>query len=84
VRDLIRANWLSTVREISADFGVSYGMCQAILIEDFNMGRISAKFVPCFLHQRAESARLYVVTVHWSFRQISLRMQTFSAIDLPR
>jgi hypothetical protein len=24
------------------------------------------------------------VTVHWSFRQISLRMQTFSAIDLPR
>jgi hypothetical protein len=45
VQELIHANRPFIVREISAEVGISYGMCQAILTEDLNMQHISVKFV---------------------------------------
>lgn len=53
--------WRLTVREISAEDGIPYGTCQAILTEDLNMWRISAKF----LHR--------VVTIEQKQQRLSLR-----------
>jgi hypothetical protein len=49
VQQLIRANSQLTVHEISAQTGIAYGMCQAILTEDLNMQRVSAKSDPFVL-----------------------------------
>jgi hypothetical protein len=46
VRQLIRANRQLTVHESSAEVGISYDTCQAILTDDLNTRRVSAKFVP--------------------------------------
>ena len=46
VQEMIRANRRLTIRELSVEVGVSYGTCQAILMQDLNMRRVAAKFVP--------------------------------------
>jgi hypothetical protein len=45
VRELICSSRTLKVCEISAEAGLSYGMCQAILIEDFNLRRFCMEFV---------------------------------------
>ena len=45
VCDLIFQNRSLTIREIAEDVGISFGSCQAILIEKLNMYRVAAKFV---------------------------------------
>jgi histone-lysine N-methyltransferase SETMAR len=50
------------VHEISAELGISYGTCQAILTEDLNMRRVSAKFVPRVLITEQKEHRLSVAT----------------------
>jgi len=49
VRELIWANRLLTIRELSVEVGLPYGTCQAILTQDLNMQRVAAKFVPRIL-----------------------------------
>ena len=60
-REIIRVNRRSTVREISAEVGMSYGTCQAILREDLNMRRVSAKFVPHVVTIEHKEHRMSVV-----------------------
>jgi len=43
---MIRSNRRLTIREISEILNISYGSVQNILTTDFNMRRVSAKFVP--------------------------------------
>jgi hypothetical protein len=37
------------IHELADTVGISYGVCQEILTENFNMRRIAAKFVPRLL-----------------------------------
>jgi hypothetical protein len=60
VRELIRANRQLTGREIPAEVGISYGTCQAILTEDLNMRRVSAKFVSRVLTFAHKEHRVFV------------------------
>jgi hypothetical protein len=50
------------VREISAEVGISFGMCQAILTEDLKMRRVSMKFVPSVLTFEQKEHCLSVAT----------------------
>jgi hypothetical protein len=38
-----------TIHELADTVGISYGVCQEILIENLNMRRIAAKFAPRLL-----------------------------------
>jgi len=60
VRDLIRQNRLLTIREIAKDVGISFGSCQAILTEKFNMHRVAAKFVPRVLTKDQKAHRVNI------------------------
>jgi len=62
VREPIRANRRLTIRELSVEVGVSYGTCQAILVQDLNMLRVAAKFVPRILTTEQKEWRLFVAT----------------------
>jgi histone-lysine N-methyltransferase SETMAR len=62
-RKLIRTNRRLTVREISAEVGISYDMCQVILTEDLNMRRVSAKFVPRVITIEQKEHRVSVATI---------------------
>jgi hypothetical protein len=43
---LIHENRRRTIHELADTVWINYGVCQAILTENLNMHRISAKFVP--------------------------------------
>ena len=60
VSEMIRSNRRLTIREIYEDPNISYGSVQNILTEDFNMRRVSAKFVPCVLTVEQKQQRLSV------------------------
>jgi len=62
VRELIRANQRLTIREHSVEVGVSYGTYQAILTQDLNMRRGTAKFVLRILTAEQKEWRLSVAT----------------------
>ena len=49
VRNAISADRRWTIDEISEITGLSWSSCQRMLMEDLNMKRISAKFVPRLL-----------------------------------
>jgi len=49
VRNAINADFRRTIDEISEITGLSWISCQRMLTEDFNMKRVSAKFVPWLL-----------------------------------
>ena len=60
VRDLILQNLRLTIREIAEDIGISFGSCQAILTEKFNMHRVTSKFVPCVLTEDQKATRVNI------------------------
>jgi hypothetical protein len=62
VQELIHANRRLAGCEISAEVGISYGKCQAILTEDLNMRSDSAKFVPCVLTIEQKEHRFSAAT----------------------
>jgi len=62
VQELIQANRHLKIRELSVEFGVSYGTCQAILTQDLNMRRVAAKFVLRILTAKQKEWRLSVAT----------------------
>jgi hypothetical protein len=51
VNAVIHGNQHLTIREIADEFNLSFGTCQAILMQDLGMRRVSAKLVPRLLTQ---------------------------------
>jgi hypothetical protein len=49
ILELIHEDCPQTIYELADTFGISYGVCQEILTENFNMYHIAAKFVPRLL-----------------------------------
>jgi hypothetical protein len=49
IRGLVQEDCCRTIHELADTVGVSYGACQEILAEYFNMCRIAMKFVPRLL-----------------------------------
>jgi hypothetical protein len=47
--ELIHEDHRRTIHELTHTTGISYGVCQEILIENLNMCRIAMKFVPQLL-----------------------------------
>jgi hypothetical protein len=47
INEMIRANRRSTIREISNVQNISFGAVQLVSTKNWNMKRVSAKFVPC-------------------------------------
>jgi hypothetical protein len=45
VREIIRADWSLTIREVAEEVRIAFGMCQKILNEDLRMRCVTAKFV---------------------------------------
>jgi hypothetical protein len=60
------------VYEISAEVGISYGTCQAILTEDLNMRYISVKSVPFVVIVEPKEHHLSVATISFK-RQKQIR-----------
>jgi len=50
---VIRGNRRLTLREVADEVGISTGSCHQILTENFQMRRVSEKFVPRLLTDRA-------------------------------
>jgi len=48
-RAVIRGNRRLTVREAADEVGISIGSCHQIFTEEFQMRRVSAKFVSAFV-----------------------------------
>jgi hypothetical protein len=46
IRELIHEDRHQTIHELADTNGISYGVCQEILIENLNMHRVAAKTVP--------------------------------------
>jgi hypothetical protein len=46
ISELIHDDHRRTIHELADTIGISYGVCQEILIENLNMHRIAAKIVP--------------------------------------
>jgi len=49
-----------TILDLYAEFGIGYGSCQRILIEQLNMNRIAAKFVPRVLTHDQKDNRVAI------------------------
>ncbi|XP_067942994.1 protein GVQW3-like [Watersipora subatra] len=58
VRQQVMGNRRLTIREISAESGLSYGTCHLILTKDLGMRRISAKMVPKLLTDDQKEKRV--------------------------
>jgi hypothetical protein len=46
IRELLHEDRRRTIRELASTAGISYRVCQDILVENLNIRRIAAKFVP--------------------------------------
>jgi hypothetical protein len=46
IQELIHEDCRPTIHELADAVGISYGVCQEILMENLNMCRIAVKFVP--------------------------------------
>jgi hypothetical protein len=57
---MILQNRCLTIREIAKDVGISYGSCQAILTDKFNMHRVAAKFMPRVLTEDQKANRVNI------------------------
>ncbi|PNF17592.1 hypothetical protein B7P43_G14400 [Cryptotermes secundus] len=60
VRDLILQDCRLTIQDLCNTLGLSYGTCQRILLEELNMRRIVAKFVPRLLQNEQKQHLLEV------------------------
>jgi hypothetical protein len=49
IQELIHEDLHRTIHELADTIGISYGVCQEMLTENFNMHHIAAKFVPWLL-----------------------------------
>jgi hypothetical protein len=49
IRELVHEDHRQTIHELTNTIGISYGVCQEILTENFNMPHIAMKFVPQLL-----------------------------------
>jgi histone-lysine N-methyltransferase SETMAR len=58
IRELIHEDRRRTSHELADTVGISYGICQETLTENFNMRRISAKFVPRLLTNDQKQRRI--------------------------
>jgi hypothetical protein len=58
IQELIHEDCRRTIHELADTIGISYGVCQEILIENLNMRRIAAKFVPRLLTNDQKRCRL--------------------------
>jgi len=55
VREVILEDIRQTIHDVCNRFGLSYGSCQCILVDEMNMRRIAAKFVPRLLKMTSET-----------------------------
>ncbi len=62
VHNLIRKDRRLTVREISVEIGISFGLYQSILTKNLSMKRVCAKFVPCLLTDEQHEQRCFVAS----------------------
>jgi hypothetical protein len=60
IRELIHKDRCQTINELAYTAGISYEVCQEILIENLNMHRIAAKFVPRLLTDDQKQRRVNV------------------------
>jgi len=60
VHNAINADCRRTIDEISEINGLSWSLCQRMLMEDLNMKHVSAKFVPWLLTEDQKNSRLNV------------------------
>ena len=62
MREIIRADWRLTIREVAEEVRISFGTCQKILTEDLQMRHVTAKFVPRLLMAEQKDDRMSVCT----------------------
>ncbi|UYV79832.1 hypothetical protein LAZ67_18000865 [Cordylochernes scorpioides] len=60
VEKMILANRRITVREVAEDLNISIGSCHSIFINDLDMRRVAAKFVPKFLNCDQKQHRMNI------------------------
>jgi hypothetical protein len=60
IREPIHEDRRRTIHELADTVGISYGVCQEILTGNFNMRRITAKFVPRLLTSDQKQRRVNV------------------------
>ena len=60
VRATVNQDRRRTIHDVCAEVGIGYGSCQRILIEQLNMHRIAAKFVPRVLTQDQKDSRVAI------------------------
>jgi hypothetical protein len=58
IREFIHEDHRQTIHELADTVGISYGVCQDILTENLNMGRIATKFVPRLLTNDRKQRRV--------------------------
>ena len=62
VREIFRADQRLTIREVAEEVRIAFGTCQKILTEDFQMRRVTAKFVPRLLTAEQKDDRMSICT----------------------
>jgi len=60
VREAIRADRRQTIHDVCEIVGLSYGTVQRILVDNLNMRRISARFVPRLLGDNQKTHRVFI------------------------
>jgi hypothetical protein len=63
--ELIHEDHCWTVHELTDTIGISYGVCQEILTENFNMRCVAAKFVPRLLTNDQKQQRVNMHLELW-------------------
>jgi len=58
---ILEDRW-QTIHDVCNEVGLSYGSCQHILVEELNMRRIEAKFVPRLLKNDQRDHRVQLCT----------------------
>ncbi|XP_068225004.1 protein GVQW3-like [Palaemon carinicauda] len=60
VKTITQSNRCLTIREISEETNLSFGSVQAVLTDDLNMRRVTAKFVPRILTAEQKESRFAI------------------------
>ena len=58
VKNMILDNRRITIRELTDDLGISFGICQAIFTEVLGMKRVAAKIVPKLINFEQKQCRM--------------------------